>query len=359
MTEKKKVAIAMSGGVDSSVAAALLVEQGYDVFGLMLRLWVDAHCGEENRCCPPAAVAQARFVAGKIGIPFYVLDAQEPFRHAVVDYMVQSYSHGRTPNPCIECNRVVRWGYLRREARTLGADYLATGHYARILHVNGQPHLYRGLDSHKDQTYMLSALGPAELAFTLFPLGEMTKPAVRAKAQLLDLPVADKPDSQDLCFIPGGDYRLFLSIYAPDSMRPGPIVNRAGDVLGQHTGLAGYTIGQRKGIQISGPEPFYVLAMDLGRNALIIGASDELGGQKFIGDNIHWMNGQARTAPFRADVQIRYSSPAQPAKVIPLTDGNIRVEFDQPIRDITPGQAAVFYIDEECLGMAYIQEVIK
>jgi tRNA-specific 2-thiouridylase len=350
--------MAMSGGVDSSVAAALLLEQGYDVFGLMLRLWVEEGCGSDNRCCPPSSVAMARRVAAQLDIPFYVLDAQAPFHHAVVDYTVREYAAGRTPNPCIECNRVVRWGYLLREARALGAHFLATGHYARVIRRDDKFVLLRGLDAHKDQSYMLSTLGQPELASSIFPLGEWKKNAVREKAAALNLPVANQPDSQDLCFVPDGNYRRFLANQMPESLQPGPIINRSGKIIGQHNGLPGYTIGQRKRIQVNVSEPYYVLAKDSAQNALIVGTMEELGGKIFISDNIHWVDNDLPAAPFQADVQIRYTSPPKSAEVNLFSKDEFRVEFDESVRDITPGQAAVFYHDDQCLGMAFIREVI-
>jgi tRNA-uridine 2-sulfurtransferase len=356
MSAPLKIAVAMSGGVDSSVAAALLAEQGHTVFGLMLRLWVEEGCGMENRCCPPAAIEQAQRVAALLPIPFHVIDAQQRFRNTVVDYTIREYAAGRTPNPCIECNRVLRWGYLLAEARALGADFLATGHYARVAERDGGYRLLCGIDPGKDQSYMLSALGQAELAATLFPLGEMTKAAVREKARDLHLPVAETPDSQDLCFIPDGNYRRFLASQAPNVFVPGPIINRKGEVIGQHEGLAGYTVGQRKGIRLYGPEPYYVLRMDAARNALVVGTARELGGRVLIGDNIRWVSGQVPAVSFSAQVRIRSTARREEAEVIPLSGGALHVEFRRTLRDITPGQAAVFYQEEECLGMALIRE---
>jgi tRNA-uridine 2-sulfurtransferase len=359
VTDRPKVAVAMSGGVDSSVAAAMLVEQGYNVIGLMLRLWVDRACGEENRCCPPEAVAQARQVASAQAIPFYVLDAQSVFRRQVVDYTVEEYAAGRTPNPCIVCNRRVRWTYLLAEARGMGAEYLATGHYARIGMTDGCYQLLRGQDPRKDQSYMLSALGQAELAATIFPLGGMTKPEVREKANRLGLSVADKPDSQDLCFIPDGNTRRFLETQIPNSFTAGPIQNRFGEILGRHNGLPGYTIGQRKGIHIAADKPYYVLGVDVAANALIVGHADELGRKVLIGDNPHWIRGEAPAFPLQASIRIRYSAREEEALIHPLPDGRMRIEFLRPLRDISPGQAAVIYQEEECLGMTFIQEALE
>ena len=354
-----KVVVAMSGGVDSSAAAALLRKQGFDVTGLMLRLWADPDTEFENRCCASNAVALAGRVAEQLEIPFHVIDAQELFRREVVAPMIAEYARGRTPNPCLLCNRRVRWGFLMEHALALGAEFLATGHYARIRISGGGYELLRGVDSTKDQSYVLASLGQADLARTMFPLGGMHKSEVREHARRCKLPVADRPDSQDLCFIPGSDYRRFLNKYSPESFIPGPIVNRKGEVLGEHQGLPAYTIGQRKGIWVSSPRPLYALEIDTARNALVVGTVEELGHGGLRTEKASWVRGDPPAPVFRAMVKIRYTSTEQPAEVTVGTEGGVRAMFDRPLRDITPGQSAVFYNEEICLGTAVIMEAME
>jgi tRNA-specific 2-thiouridylase len=353
---RTKVAIAMSGGVDSSVAARLLLEQGYEVVGLMLGLWADPDTEFENRCCASNAVALARRVAEQLGIPFHVIDAAGPFRRDVVAPMIAAYARGRTPNPCLDCNRNVRWGFLLRHALGLGAEYLATGHYARIRKAPSGFELLRGIDPGKDQSYVLASLGQDDLARTLFPLGALAKTEVRAQARGWNLPVAERPDSQDLCFVPGRDYRRFLKKYAPESFSPGPILSRIGEVLGEHSGLAGFTIGQRKGIGLASPRPLYVLAIDPARNALVVGPIEDLGHRALQTEPAAWVAGKPPADAFPAQVKIRYTSKEEPAEVSVRETGTVHVRFERPLRDITPGQAAVFYRGEVCLGTAIIAE---
>lgn len=355
MEEKPKVVVGMSGGVDSSVAAALLVEQGYEVIGLMLRLWSEP--GEEcaNRCCTPDSMQQARQVASQLGIPFYVVDAKEVFYRQVVEPFIASYLNGETPNPCLLCNRQVRWGTMLEHALALGGDLLATGHYARVqTNPAGDLLLLRGLDANKDQSYVLSVLTSHQLRHSLFPLGGFTKPRVRAEARRFGLPVAERPESQDLCFLGEGTYIDFLQRHAPHSFAPGPILNRKGETLGEHTGLPFYTIGQRKGLRIAAPHPLYVIEKDAARNALIAGYLEELGCNQLTGKQVNWL-ATPPAAPFRAQVKIRYKAADAWAALTPLENGRILAEFDAPLRDITAGQRAVFYAGEQCLGSALIE----
>ncbi len=348
-----RVVVAMSGGVDSSVAAALLVREGYDVVGMMMRLWSDEAAGgaEHNRCCTPDQMLIARTVADKLGIPFYVLDTKDVFRDIVVQYFIDQHRAGYTPNPCLECNRHIRFDWLLRHALALDADYLATGHYARIAESPADGWLLKkGLDPGKDQSYVLSVMGQEQLSKTLFPVGEYPKAEVRRIAGELGLDLANRKDSQDLCFLGNSDYRDFLRLHAPDVMTKGPIVTKSGDVLGEHLGLSNYTIGQRKGLGISYNEPLYVLAMNPFRNALVVGTRAELGRDQLVAERFNWISGTTPAGAFRAEVKIRYRSQPQMALVQPLDDSRVRITFDQPQRDISPGQAAVTYHGDICLG---------
>jgi len=346
-----KVVVAMSGGVDSSVAAALLQQQGYEVIGMMLRLWSEPGRESSNRCCTPQAMSIARRVAGQLGIPFYAVNAQESFRKIVVQYFLDGYASGGTPNPCLACNRQIRWELLLERALALGADYMATGHYVRLVRNPGEPvRLFEAVDSHKDQSYVLHVLDQPKLQHAIFPLGELTKPEVRRIAADLKLPAATSKESQDLCFLAGQDYRGFLRRYQPNLEQPGPIVDRAGRQLGAHSGLANYTIGQRKGLGVAAAEPLYVLAKDHARNALIAGFEHELGGRELLTQPASWLSGRVPAGDFDADVKIRYSARKAAARVTPRPDGRARVLFAEPLRDITPGQAAVFYVNGEVLG---------
>ncbi|MBN2547669.1 MAG: tRNA 2-thiouridine(34) synthase MnmA [Anaerolineales bacterium] len=356
MPSNLRVVIAMSGGVDSSVAAALLVEQGYQVIGMMLRLWSEAGHEDENRCCTPDAMVQARSVAAILGIPFYAIDAQKIFRDTVVQSFIDGYRRGDTPNPCLVCNRLVRWGNLYARARALDAEFLATGHYARIQQdQEGCYQLVKGVDPTKDQSYVLYMLNQEQLSHTLLPLGSLTKAQVRQLARQYNLPVAEQSESQDLCFLASEDYRSFLARHAPEVYQPGPIINRQGETLGNHNGLAHFTIGQRKGLGLSSREPLYVLEKDLSQNALIVGVQEELGGLEFTAGDINWTTGTAPDGPIRAQVKIRYKGREVWAEVIPLQDRSACVILDHPLRDITPGQAAVFYHGDIVLGGGIIQ----
>jgi tRNA-uridine 2-sulfurtransferase len=354
MSGRPLVAVAMSGGVDSSVAAGLLVEQGYPVVGLMLRLWSEPGRAQENRCCTPAGIALAQRVAARLAIPFHVIDAQLPFAEAILTTFVSEYRRGRTPNPCLVCNREIRWGYLRRHARAMGAEFLATGHYARTREHEGQIDLLTARDGEKDQTYVLSVLDQDALRQTIFPIGELNKQEVRQHARRLELPVADRPESQDLCFLAGDDYRTFLKRQAPDVFRPGAIVTADGRQVGRHEGLAAYTIGQRKGIGLSSAEPLYVVDLDETENRVVVGPRDALGRSALVTEQTHWIHGHPPSRKFEAEVKIRYQAPRTPAHVDALDDGSCRVQFLHPLRDITPGQAAVFYMEDRCLGQATI-----
>jgi tRNA-specific 2-thiouridylase len=345
----------MSGGVDSSVAAALLKEQGYDVVGLMLKLWSDGESGRTNRCCTPADVDAARAVANQLGLPFYLINIADSFKATVVDYFIDEYAAGRTPNPCLICNRQIRYELLLNKALHLGASYLATGHYARVRQAAGQYQLLRGVDAQKDQSYVLSVLGQHELEHALWPLGEMTKPQVRELAARFHLPVADKVESQDLCFLANGDYRDFHTRHAPDgSIRPGEIRDTSGKVLGEHHGLPFYTIGQRKGIGLAASEPLYVVALNAADNAVIVGARNELGRRECSARDMHYVSGAQPTEPFRAGAKIRYKAREAAVTVTPH-EATVRVAFDEPQRDITPGQGLVLFDGDVVIGQGFIE----
>lgn len=358
MTEKKRVVVAMSGGVDSSVSAALLVEQGYEVVGMMMRLWSDEAMGgaEHNRCCTPEQMSDARRIADQLGIPFYVLDTKDVFRATVVEYFISEHQAGFTPNPCIECNRHIRFDYLLNNAIALDADYLATGHYARIRQTEqGRYQLLKGVDANKDQSYVLSVMGQEQLSRTLFPIGEYPKAEVRRLAEKFGLNVESKKDSQDLCFLGKNDYRDFLKVHVPDVMQAGPIVLRDGTVIGEHAGLPNYTIGQRKGLGVTSPEPLYVIAMNPYRNALIVGTRDELGRDSFTVNRFNWITGQSPAERLHAEVKIRYKANPIPATITPIDNQRITVTLDEPARDVTPGQGAVVYQGDVCLGGGIIE----
>ena len=341
----------MSGGVDSSVAAALLLQQGYEVIGMMLRLWSEPGRAESNRCCSPDAMALARRVAAQLGIPFYAIDAQEIFHNTVVNYFIEGYARGATPNPCLICNMHVRWNFLLNHALALGADYLATGHYARLLtDADGKVQLLRAPDIHKDQSYVLHVLTQEQLLYALFPIGEYTKDQVRNFARQYHLPIAERRDSQDLCFLAGDDYRQFLIRNAPNILQPGPIETIHGETIGYHQGLPFYTIGQRKGLGISSPYPMYVLKKEVHRNTLIVGTLEELGSSELRAKDVNWISGCSPKNPFSAQVKIRYTAQPVDALVIPDGEDQAIIRFDQALRDITPGQAAVFYSGDTCLG---------
>jgi tRNA-specific 2-thiouridylase len=355
---KVRVVVAMSGGVDSSVAAALLVEQGYDVVGMMMRLWSEetAAGGAHNRCCTPDQMNDARKIAAKLGIPFYVLDTKEVFRNIIVEFFIDQHRQGVTPNPCLECNRHIRFQFLQQHALALDAEYLATGHYARVARdADGRFVLKKAVDDHKDQSYVLSVLGQEQLRHALFPVGEFTKAEVRRIAERFGLPTASKKDSQDLCFIGDNNYRRFLSEYAPDVMQPGPILRQDGEVLGQHNGLVNYTIGQRKGLGVHSAVPLYVIGTNAQQNALIVGAVEELGQSALTAKRVNWVRGQAPAAAFRAQVKIRYKAAPVPGWVELLPDARMAIRLDNPLRDITPGQGAVVYDGDVVLGGGIIE----
>ena len=352
--EDTTVVIAMSGGVDSSVAAALMVERGYQCIGIMMRLWAETSEGEEstNKCCSDESVTDARRVAELLDIPFYLINVEKPFKQNVVDFFIEGYSAGLTPNPCLACNRHIRFDYLLNYARRLGADFLVTGHHARTKRLdNGMVQLLKAVDEQKDQSYVLSVMGQAELQDVLFPVGDYPKAEIRQMAANWQLPIASKHDSMDLCFIADDDYRRFLKDWASSAIKPGPIRNRAGQHLGEHNGLPNYTIGQRKGLGIRGSQiPLYVLELDNEVNTLIVGSKEELGQRELVAQHVNWTSDKPAPFGVPAQCKIRYRSQSAGCMLMPQSDGNVLVEFDEPIFGISPGQGAVFYDDQICLG---------
>ena len=354
----KRVVVAMSGGVDSSVAAALLKQRGYEVIGMMMRLWAEpsADGPAHNRCCTPGQMADARRIANMLDIPFYVLDTRDVFRRKIVDFFVEGHRQGVTPNPCLECNRHIRFDWLQGHALALDADFLATGHHARIRRdQDGSYQLLRAVDRQKDQSYVLSVLGQRQLAHALFPIGDYRKSDVRELARKFGLPTAAKQDSQDLCFLGDGDYRRFLREHAPELERSGPVLRRDGTQVGEHGGLANYTIGQRRGLGINSPVPMYVVEKQARDNALIVAEREEQGTEKLQAERFNWVAGSPPDAEFAAAVSVRYGAKPQPATVTPVGHSEVGVAFDQPQIGAAPGQAAVVYADDTCLGGGVIR----
>jgi tRNA-specific 2-thiouridylase len=357
---KKRIVVAMSGGVDSSVAAALLVEQGYDVIGIMLRLWAeegnDAY-GQpnSNRCCAPEAVADARAIAKMLGIPFYDIHAEQVFKQRVVDTWIGAYADAATPNPCFSCNRSIRFGFLMQKALALGADALATGHYVRVERAeSGVYQLLKGRDEKKDQSYVLHVLGQKDLARALFPCGAYVKAEVRELARKFGLPTAERAESQDLCFLTQGDYRGFLMRQAPEIATPGPIMTTSGVEIGQHNGLPYYTVGQRKGLSINASsantDALYVVSLDKARNAVVVGPREALGTSVARVNMMNYCSDSAPTAPLRCTAKIRYKAKEAAGELRPLPGGGAEFEFNEPQRDITPGQGLVCYRGEVVIG---------
>ena len=345
--------IALSGGVDSAVAALLLVERGYDLTAVTLHLRAE---GDSVPVPTPDALERARCVSERLGIPFRLIDAREVFQREVIDPFIAEYTAGRTPNPCVRCNRFVRFELLMDRALAMGAQALATGHYARVRGTNGRRQLLRGQDPNKDQSYFLYMLTQVQLAHVIFPLGELTKEAVRDIAHEHNLPTAEQAESQDICFLADGDYRRFLAEHAPHALGPGPIRDTAGRLLGQHQGLAAYTIGQRKQLGISAPEPLYVLSMRPEENTLIVGTARELGHEACLVEDMHIISGEAPMRAFRAQAQIRYRARPASVTVNPLPGERAQVAFATPQRDITPGQSLVLYDGDVVLGGGIICE---
>lgn len=347
----------MSGGVDSSAAAALLVAQGYDVVGITLKLWPqDCVNRAEDKCCGPQAVTDARSVSHKLDIPYYLVDDAEEFQKQVIHYFAEEYKAGRTPNPCVMCNEKLKFGTLISRARKLGAEKIATGHFARVeTSADGSRHLLkRGRDARKDQSYFLFSLKQDQLARTLFPLGELTKQDTREVARDCQLKTADKEESMEICFVPDKDYGKFLQDANLVQKHPGDIVDVHGRVLGRHDGIEFYTIGQRKGLGLTSPKPLYVVELDAAANRVIVGDETMLDRAEFTVERCNWIPWEEPPAAFDATTKIRYNHPGTPATITPLPHGAARVTLHVPQRAITPGQACVFYQDDLVVGGGWI-----
>jgi tRNA-specific 2-thiouridylase len=348
---KGRVVVAMSGGVDSSVTAALLREGGHAVTGVFLRSGYSEDRPGGKGCCTLEDAADARAVAARLGIPFYVLSLREGFDR-LIGHFVNEYRAGRTPSPCVLCNQWLKFGALLEYARKIGARAVATGHYAR---VEEGPVLRRGVDAEKDQSYFLFSLRRDQLASAMFPLGGVTKVEVREMAGRFDLPVKEKEESQEICFVPDEGHTALIEDRSPGSQRPGPILDGEGKEIGRHEGIAAYTVGQRRGIRISAPRPLYVTRIDAAANAIHVGFEDDLLGNRFEAGGVSWLLDPPRPGDsLQASIQIRYRSRPADGRIDVLDDGHVCVELDDPVRAIAPGQAAVFYEGDRVLGGGWI-----
>ena len=370
-----RIAVAMSGGVDSSVAAAVLKAQGHEVVGLTMKLWVcsspdpaakarEAELAQKARgdvCCSPKDVLDAKDVCHALGIPHYVLEMAEDFSHQVIDQFIGDYALGRTPNPCVRCNERVKSKGLVRKARQLGCEFLATGHYARIDSdpLTGRRRLRQGLDPERDQSYFLFPLTQAELGYLRFPVGELPKREVRATAAELGLAVATKPDSQEICFVKDNDHRRFLREKSPASFVPGPILLANGREIGRHDGLVGYTIGQRRGLKVAWSEPLYVTELDVARNAVILGPDAALWSGGLEALRMHWISGAPPPEGAHAHAKIRYRGTPAACSIHPRPGGGVELLFNEKVRAVTPGQAVVLYEGDTVLGGGWIERALN
>jgi len=355
--KKTRVLCGMSGGVDSSATAALLIEQGYEVVGVTLKLWPqDCVSRAEDKCCGPQAVSDARSVCANLGIRYYLIDEAEDFQKHVIQYFADEYKAGRTPNPCVMCNEHLKFGRLIERADQLGADKIATGHFARVEQSSetGRYHLLRGRDERKDQTYFLFSLRQDQLSRAMFPLGEKTKDDTRDVARHCNLKTADKEESMEICFVPDNDYGGFLQKAGLAEKHRGEIVDLQGRVLGHHDGIEFYTIGQRKGLGISAPNPLYVLELNAEENRVVVGPVENLESDTFTVERCNWIPYDELTAPIEATTRIRYNHSGTMATVEPGESGRATVHLHEPQRAIAPGQACVFYQDDLVMGGGWI-----
>lgn len=354
--KKGRVLLGMSGGVDSSVAGYLLRQEGYEVVGVTMKVWPqDCISRAEDKCCGPQAVADARDVAHTLGFPHYVVDEADQFERVVIDYFSSEYKAGRTPNPCVMCNEKLKFGSLWKKAEALGCDYIATGHYAIIEQHNGRAILRKGVDPRKDQSYFMFSLSQAQLRRALTPLGRMSKPAIREIARTLGLKVADKVDSQEICFVPGNDYKAFLKSHLKaEEFHRGGIYDLEGNFLGEHEGIELFTIGQRKGLPGGAREPRYVVDLDPESNRVLVGTEEDLEVSGFESDRVNWSGRDRPDEEIEVMVKIRYSHPGTRAIVTPLPADRAKVQLLEPQRAVTPGQAAVFYDRDVVVGGGWI-----
>ncbi len=359
MTElnKNRVVVAMSGGVDSSLTAALLKEKGYEVIGITMQIWPDEEspADNENGCCSFSAVNDARQVAGKLDIPFYVVNFEDLFKETVIENFKNQYAQARTPNPCVVCNKKIKFGAFLRKAKELGAYYMATGHYAKIeRNAAGRYLLKKAADPKKDQTYMLYNMTQEQLSHTLFPLAEHKKTEVRELAREYELKIHDKEESQEICFIPDDDYKRFLKENYPEIYTPGPIFDKNGNQLGEHEGLPFYTIGQRRGLGLESNKKRYVIDLAPERNAVVVGDNEDTFAKELVAEQLNWIAFAELTEPKEVKAKIRYNTPSARATIYPM--GNeVKVVFGQPQRAITPGQSVVFYDHELVVGGGIIK----
>ena len=355
----KKALIAMSGGVDSSIAAKLIKDAGYECIGCTMKLYdnEDIELDKENTCCSLDDVTDARNVALANGMPYYVLNFKEGFNECVIKRFVEAYENGRTPNPCIDCNRFMKFDRLFNKARELGCDYVVTGHYARIEKIGDKYVLKKGQDETKDQSYVLYSMTQERLAHTLFPIGDLKKSEVREIAEANSFINANKPDSQDICFVPDGDYGKFLKKHTGTNYKTGDFIDKDGQILGEHKGIVNYTIGQRKGLGVAFGKPLYVTDIRPNENVVVLGDNDDLFSKSFIVGDFNWISGEAPLHEIKCKVRIRYKQKEQPASVIPLSNDKVKIVFDEPQRAITKGQAAVLYDEDIVLGGGTIVEV--
>lgn len=353
-TSKKKVMLGMSGGVDSSVAAYLLKEEGYDVVGVTMQVWDQT--SHDDGCCSLSSVEDARRVANRLDIPFYVFNMKEEFRKYVIDYFVKEYESGRTPNPCIACNRYIKFGSLLDKAKSMDIDYVATGHYAIIEKKDSRYLLKKAIDDAKDQSYVLYNLTQNQLSKTLLPLGKYKKTEIREIAKKLNFSVASKPDSQEICFVEDNDHHRFIKEYTGKGIKKGNFVDIDGNVLGKHEGVTKYTIGQRRGLGIALGKPMFVLDIDVESNKVIVGDNEELLSDGFSVYDLNWISIDKLEKEMKVKAKIRYKATEQDATIVPLEDGRVRVILDSKQRAVTPGQSVVFYSNEYVVGGGIIEK---